>query len=195
MTSTITSATVGAASTSTPTSAAAPTLASPSAAYTLTLRVELAFDPGTLGRLTTAIGTTGANLGRIDAHHRNGPAVTRTIDVLCRDEAHGTEVVEAVRAVRGVTLLDVADKTFALHEGGKIRVTPSFALETRDDLSIAYTPGVARVSAAIATDPERVWDYAIKRNAVAVLTDDSSASACSTSRSTACSPSSRRATC
>src|SRR6266581_4153273 len=97
----------------------------PSAGYTLTLRVNLKNIPGTLGRLTTAIGRSGGDLGAVDlVEHR-----------------------------------------------GKIAVTPKYPLKTRDDLSMAYTPGVGRISRAIADNPERVWDLTIKQNSVAVLTN------------------------
>src|SRR5207244_2094034 len=78
---------------------------------------------------------------------------------------------DAVRAVDGVEVVDVSDRTFLSHLGGKIEITGRLPLKTRDDLSMAYTPGVARISRAIADDPERVWNLTIKRNTVAVVTD------------------------
>ena len=148
-------------------------IATPSAAYTLTLRVELAHTPGTLGLLTTTIGAAGANIGGVDVVSRTRSTIVRDIQVLCRDEIHGEAVVRAARVVPGATILSVTDRTFALHQGGKIEITPRFDLDAREELSIAYTPGVGRISSAIAAQPELVWDLTIKRNSVAVLTDGS----------------------
>ena len=143
----------------------------PSAGNTLSLRVSLERVPGTLGRLTSALGAAGALLDAIDIVEHQGDLIIRQIQVETRGEAHGQEVVEAARAVEGVELLSVSDRVFDRHIGGKIEVTPKFAVLTRDDLSMAYTPGVGRVCTAIAENPELVWDYTIKKNSVAVLTD------------------------
>jgi malate dehydrogenase (oxaloacetate-decarboxylating) len=149
------------------------TLATPSAGYTLTLRAELDSTPGTLGRLTSAIGDAGGDVGALDVVTKTRRLVVRDVSVICRDEAHGRAVVRSAGQVPGVAIRSVTDRTFAMHEGGKIEVTPRFPLEGRDELSMAYTPGVGRISAAIAADPERGWDLTIKRNSVAVLTDGS----------------------
>jgi len=143
----------------------------PSAGNTLTFRVSLHRVPGTLGKLTSALGTAGALIDAIDIIDHQDEFIIRQIQVLTRDEAHGHEVVKAVRAVTGVELLTVTDRVFDRHRGGKIEVTPKFGVLTRDDLSMAYTPGVGRVCTAIAEQPELVWDYTVKSNAVAVLTD------------------------
>ena len=143
----------------------------PSAGNTLTLRVSLQRVPGTLGRLTSALGAAGALLDAIDIIEHQGDVIVRQIQVETRGEAHGHEVVAVARAVEGVELLSVSDRVFDRHIGGKIEVTPKFAVLTRDDLSMAYTPGVGRVCTAIAEQPELVWDYTIKKNSVAVLTD------------------------
>jgi malate dehydrogenase (oxaloacetate-decarboxylating) len=145
----------------------------PSAGYTLTLRMNLENVPGTLGRLTTAIGRAGGDIGAVDLVEHRGAVVVRDLAVKCRDEAHGQAIVRAARRVPGVEVRSVSDRTFDLHAGGKIAVIPRFPLKTRDDLSMAYTPGVGRVSRAIADHPARVWDLTIKQNAVAVLTDGS----------------------
>jgi len=95
----------------------------------------------------------------------------RDVTVLAHDAEHITRIVEAVRAVEGVEVEHVSDRTFLMHLGGKIEVVPKTPLRTRDDLSMAYTPGVARISEAIAQDPQSVWNLTIKRNTVAVVTD------------------------
>jgi malate dehydrogenase (oxaloacetate-decarboxylating) len=97
--------------------------------------------------------------------------IVRQIQVQTRGESHGLEVVEAAKSVPGVELLSVSDRVFDRHRGGKIEVTAKFPVLTRDDLSMAYTPGVGRVCTAISEDTELVWDYTIKSNSVAVLSD------------------------
>jgi len=144
---------------------------SPSAGYTLTLRVNLENRPGGLGRLTSAIGRAGGDIGAVDLVEHRGKVVVRDVTVKCRDEAHGQAIVRAAQRVAGVEVRAVSDRTFDMHVGGKIAVTPRFPLKTRDDLSMAYTPGVGRISRAIADEPERVWELTIKQNSVAVLTD------------------------
>ena len=145
----------------------------PSAGNTLTLRVSLQRIPGTLGKLTSALGAAGALVDAIDIIEHQGDVIVRQIQVETRGQTHGREVVAAARAVSGVELLSVTDRVFDRHRGGKIEVTPRFPVLTRDDLSMAYTPGVGRVCAAIAAQTELVWDYTIKSNSVAVLTDGS----------------------
>jgi len=107
----------------------------------------------------------------IDIIEHQRDVIVRQIQVETRGEAHGLEVVDAARAVSGVELLSVTDRVFDRHRGGKIEVAPKFAVLTRDDLSMAYTPGVGRVCTAIAEQAQLVWDYTIKSNSVAVLTD------------------------
>jgi malate dehydrogenase (oxaloacetate-decarboxylating) len=145
----------------------------PSAGNTLTLRVSLERVPGTLGKLTSALGAAGALIDAVDIIENPGEVIIRQIQVETRGEAHGLEVVAAARAVSGVQLLSVSDRVFDRHVGGKIEVTPRFPVLTRDDLSMAYTPGVGRVCTSIGENPELVWDYTIKSNSVAVLTDGS----------------------
>jgi len=143
----------------------------PSAGNTLTLRVSLQRVPGTLGKLTSALGAAGALLDTIDIIEQPGDVIVRQIQVETRGEEHGQQVVEAARSVPGVELLSVTDRVFDRHRGGKIEVTSRFPVLTRDDLSMAYTPGVGRVCSAIAEQSDLVWDYTIKSNSVAVLTD------------------------
>ena len=143
----------------------------PSAGNAITLRVLIKNVPGQLGKLSTAIGEAGGDIGAIDLVAHQGDSVVRQIDVKCRDEAHADEIVAAARTVAGVEVLEATDRTFELHRGGKIGITGKFPLRSRDDLSMAYTPGVGRVCEAIARDPHRVWELTIKQNSVAVLTD------------------------
>ena len=142
-----------------------------SASYSITMRVRLPERAGAFGQVATAIGSTGANLGAIDLVRVEGATKLRDITVACADAVHSDSVVAAVREVEGVTVEHVVDRTFQLHDGGKIQVTPSVPVKTRDDLSMAYTPGVARVCTAIHSEPERAWSLTVKGNTVAVVTD------------------------
>ena len=143
----------------------------PSASYSLTLRVKLPSRSGSLGELTTAIGRIGGDIGAIDIVSAARDAIVRDITVNARSNEHGEEIVEAARDVDGVEVVNVSDRTFLMHLGGKIEVTSKMPLKTRDDLSMAYTPGVARVCEAIHRDPEKAFTLTIKRNTVAVVTD------------------------
>jgi malate dehydrogenase (oxaloacetate-decarboxylating) len=143
----------------------------PSASYTSTLRVKLANRPGTLGELTTAIGRAGGDIGAIDIVSVGRGTMTRDITFTAGSIEHVEEIVEAVRDVDGVEVVNVSDRTFLMHLGGKIEVTSKMPLKTRADLSMAYTPGVARVCEAIYRDPEKAYTLTIKRNTVAVVTD------------------------
>ena len=118
-----------------------------------------------------AIGAEGSMLGAIDLVRVERDAVIRDLTVACGDAGHAEDVVKAVRAVAGVSVDSVSDRTFLLHKGGKIEVTPKIPIRTRDDLSMAYTPGVARVSTAIHEDPSKAWALTIKGNTVAVVSD------------------------
>ncbi|HSK95843.1 MAG TPA: NAD-dependent malic enzyme, partial [Euzebyales bacterium] len=104
--------------------------------------------------------------------HRKG-IIVRDITVMARDEEHAAAIADAARAVDGVEVVRVTDRIFEQHRGGKLSVRSSISVRTRDDLSMAYTPGVGRVSTAIARDRSLVWDFMIRGNTVAVLTDGS----------------------
>jgi malate dehydrogenase (oxaloacetate-decarboxylating) len=143
----------------------------PSASFSATLRVHLDNEPGSFARLAGAIGAAGGLLGAIDLVRVERGKKVRDVTVLAGDDAHVARIVDAVRALDGVEVEHVSDRTFLLHLGGKLEVAPKTPLKTRDDLSMAYTPGVARVCRAIADQPEKVWNLTIKQNAVAVVTD------------------------
>ena len=142
-----------------------------SASFSATLRVHLDNQPGSFARLAAAIGESGGLLGAIDLVRVERGKKVRDVTVLAADEAHITRIVEAVRALEGIEVEHVSDRTFLVHLGGKLEVVPKTPLKTRDDLSMAYTPGVARICRAIAEDREKVWNLTIKQNAVAVVTD------------------------
>jgi malate dehydrogenase (oxaloacetate-decarboxylating) len=144
-----------------------------SAQFSLTLRVRIDHRPGMLGRVATAIGDAGGTIGDIDLVTIEGDRVVRDITIDAGDEAHEHGIVEAVRAVAGAEVVDWTDRTLGMHVGGKLEIRPKYPLRTRDDLSRAYTPGVARVCEAIAAEPDRAFQYTIKRNTVAVVSDGS----------------------
>ncbi|HEX8174482.1 MAG TPA: malic enzyme-like NAD(P)-binding protein [Pyrinomonadaceae bacterium] len=143
----------------------------PSASYTVTLRVKLASRAGTLGEVTTAIGHAGGDIGAIDIVSVNRDSIVRDITVQAGSIEHENEIIEALRDIDGVEVVNVSDRVFLMHIGGKIEVVSKTPLKTRADLSMAYTPGVARVCEAIHQDPEKAFNLTIKKNTVAVVTD------------------------
>ncbi len=143
----------------------------PSASYSITMRVRLQQRPGTFARVAGAIGDTGAILGAIDIVRVEGGEVLRDVTVACADVAHSEAVVAAVGHLEGVVVEHVSDRTFLMHLGGKLEVNGTVSIRTRDDLSMAYTPGVARVSMAIHDDVADAWSLTIKGNTVAVISD------------------------
>jgi len=143
----------------------------PSASYSLTLRVRLSSRAGSLGELTMAIGRAGGDIGAIDIVTVGNDYIIRDVTVSSVSSKHGEQIVEAVKDIDGVELLHVSDPTFLMHLGGKIEVVPKVPLKTRADLSMAYTPGVARICDAIHQEPEKVFTLTIKKNTVAIVTD------------------------
>jgi malate dehydrogenase (oxaloacetate-decarboxylating) len=144
-----------------------------SASYSITMRLEILNRPGMLGKIASAIGETGGDIGAVDIAGFTKDAIIRDITVNTRDEAHREKIAAAVSRIRGVTLLNVSDRTFLAHLGGKIEVKSKSSIKTRNDLSMVYTPGVARVCMAIHDDPSKVHQLTIKKNTVAVVTDGS----------------------
>jgi malate dehydrogenase (oxaloacetate-decarboxylating) len=145
--------------------------ASPSASYSQTVRLQIVNRPGMLGTVTSAIGEEGGDIGAIDLVEPGRTVIVRDISFNATDDKHGERIVERLRGLPGITVINVSDRTFLMHLGGKIEVKSKMALKTRDDLSMAYTPGVARVCMAIHTDPEKAHTLTIKQNTVAVVTD------------------------
>ncbi len=145
--------------------------AHPSASFSATLRVHLDDRPGAFADLARAIADAGGSLGAIDLVRVEQGSKVRDITIDAASADHIEEIVAAVRALGGVEVEHVSDRTFLLHLGGKIEMVPKAPLKTRDDLSMAYTPGVARVCTAIAEDPSKVWNLTIKQNTVAVVSD------------------------
>ena len=143
----------------------------PSASYSFTMRLMMSQQGGAFAGIARAIEETEAMLGAIDLVRVESGEVVRDVTVACVDSAHSEAVVRAVRELKGVRVGSVSDRTFLMHKGGKIEVNPKVAIKTRDDLSMAYTPGVARVSMAIHNDPAKAWTLTIKSNTVAIISD------------------------
>jgi malate dehydrogenase (oxaloacetate-decarboxylating) len=142
-----------------------------SASFSAILRVRLPDETGSFARVATAIGEQGASLGAIDLVRVERAHKVRDVTIVAADEAQIKRVVAAVDALEGIDVEAVSDRTFLSHLGGKLEIHSRVPVKTRDDLSMAYTPGVARVSMAIADDPESIWNLTIKRNTVAVVSD------------------------
>jgi malate dehydrogenase (oxaloacetate-decarboxylating) len=147
--------------------------ATPSAQYRLTIRVELDGSQGVLGEVTSAIGEAGGMVGAVDLVEVDESHSLRDIVVDASDSDHWGRIIAAISALDGAEVIDTTDRTFLLHVGGKIEQRNKHSLTTRDDLSMVYTPGVARVSLAIAEDADKAFQYTIKRNTVAVVSDGS----------------------
>jgi malate dehydrogenase (oxaloacetate-decarboxylating) len=144
-----------------------------SPSYSITMRLRYPDTPGQLGRITSAIGEADGLIGAVDIVNVLREHIIRDITVNAKDAAHADRIVEAVKAFTDVEVVSVSDRTFLLHLGGKIEVHSKVSIKTRDDLSMTYTPGVARVCQAIYADPEKSFALTIRRNTVAVVTDGS----------------------
>jgi len=144
---------------------------SPSSSYSITMRLEIEDKAGNFGKIALAIGNLGGSLGAVDLVSVTKGHKTRDVTVDCRDEGHAREILGAIKTLDGVRLVSWSDRVFLMHLGGKIRVENKIPVNTRDALSMAYTPGVARVCMAIAEDKEKAQNLTIKRNMVAVVTD------------------------
>ncbi len=141
------------------------------AQYSLTMRVEYEHVPGMLGKVASAIGEAGGVIGAVDLVSAGDELTIRDFNVETTDASHWPRLTAAVGAVLGARVIDTTDRTFRMHLGGKIEIHNKSQLKTRDDLAMAYTPGVARVCMAIHDDRDKAFRYTIKRNTVAVVSD------------------------
>jgi malate dehydrogenase (oxaloacetate-decarboxylating) len=145
----------------------------PNASYSITMRVQLDSDPRGIARITATVGEAGGTVTAVDVVESHLDRMVVDITCNARDTDHAEQIAEAVSHLHGVETHKVSDRTFLLHLGGKLEVASKVPLRTRDDLSMAYTPGVARVCRAIAANPQDARKLTIKRNTVAVVTDGS----------------------
>lgn len=145
----------------------------PTPAFAVRMLVRLWHQPGTLGRLATRIGEVGGNITRMEGFVVRGDSVTREIVVDATNEDHIQEIIDAVDGLEGIDVVESADMTFHIHEGGKLDTVSRRPLVDAIDLSMAYTPGVARVSRALADDESLAFQYTIRKNTVAIISDGS----------------------
>ncbi|HXE87510.1 MAG TPA: hypothetical protein VN524_12040, partial [Hyphomicrobiaceae bacterium] len=121
--------------------------------------------------MALAIGEAGGDIGAVDLVESTRERIVRDITINARDSDHGQRIVAQLKKTSGVRVVNISDRTFLMHLGGKIEVQSKVPIRTRDDLSMAYTPGVARVCLAIREDRERAFALTMKNNTVAVVTD------------------------
>lgn len=141
--------------------------------YSITVRLRYPDKPGFLGKITSVIGTADGLIGAIDVVDTRDNCIVRDVTISTSNVQHGERIVEELRGVPEVTIVNVSDRVFLMHLGGKLEVTSRVPIHNRDDLSMAYTPGVARVCQAIAEDPDSSFALTIRRNTVAVVSDGS----------------------
>jgi malate dehydrogenase (oxaloacetate-decarboxylating) len=137
----------------------------------VTVRLAITNRPGMLGRVAMTIGDAGGDIGAVDLVESSRERIVRDITINSRDSDHGQQIVNRLKRVAGVRVVNTSDRTFLMHLGGKIEIRNKVPIRTRDDLSMAYTPGVARVCLAIREDRQRAFALTIKHNTVAVVTD------------------------
>jgi malate dehydrogenase (oxaloacetate-decarboxylating) len=144
-----------------------------SASFSVTVRVRLEDRPGTFAQLARAIADAGGLLDAIDLVRVEDGSKIRDVTFQATDAEHADRIVEAVSSLHGISVEQTSDRTFLMHLGGKIHMESNIPVKTRDDLSMAYTPGVARVCQRIAEDRDAAWNLTIKKNTVAVVSDGS----------------------
>ncbi|MEU5437154.1 NAD-dependent malic enzyme [Streptomyces sp. NPDC020719] len=145
----------------------------PSVSYSMTVRLEVPASGTAVSQLTTAVESSGGSVTGLDVTASGHEKLRIDVTIAATSTAHADEIVEKLRGIEGVTLGKVSDRTFLMHLGGKIEMASKHPIRNRDDLSMIYTPGVARVCMAIAENPEDARRLTIKRNTVAVVTDGS----------------------
>jgi malate dehydrogenase (oxaloacetate-decarboxylating) len=145
----------------------------PSVSYSFTMRLYIENKPGMLAKILDAIAAEKGDPGAVDVVKVEGKYKVRDLTVSARDAAHSSAIVKAIKKIDGVKVRNVSDRVFLLHLGGKIRIENKVPVNTRDALSMAYTPGVGRVCEAIAEDKEKAHTLTIKQNSVAVVSDGS----------------------
>ncbi|HPP73914.1 MAG TPA: malic enzyme-like NAD(P)-binding protein, partial [Armatimonadota bacterium] len=145
----------------------------PSASNSLTVRIKYQNKVGNLAKLAQAIADAGGSVGSMDVVESDSKLMVRDIVIDCFDTKHQNKIIETIKGLQSVEVVSVSDRTFEMHQGGKIEVTSKAPLVSRDDLSMAYTPGVARISTAVAEDPIKAFALTIRQNCVAVVSDGS----------------------
>jgi len=144
-----------------------------SSSYSIVVRLRYSDTPGFLGRITSAIGEVEGSIGSVDIVSVENHEITRDFTISAYDLEHSEKIVQRLRAIDGVTVVSVEDRTFLLHKNGKIEIKCKVPLKDRDDLAMVYTPGVARVCKAVEADPDAAFSLTIRSNTVTVLSDGS----------------------
>ncbi len=137
----------------------------------ISVRLKLDHRAGVLARATAIIGQCGGNIGAIDIIRIEKGTIVRDITVDTSGTEHSEKIVNALSQVEGLEVVHVSDRTFLMHLGGKIEVQSKIPIKTRDELSMAYTPGVARVCMAIHEQPKKAFNLTVKKNMIAVVSD------------------------
>ena len=145
----------------------------PSASFSLKVELEIPNRPGALASIMSTIAAQGGSLGDITLLQRNLKYTQRELTIDASSTEQGDKIIDALADLPKVKIVSYSDRTFAIHQGGKISVESKLPLHSQSDLAMAYTPGVGRICRAIAEEPERVYDLTIKSNTVAVVTDGS----------------------
>jgi malate dehydrogenase (oxaloacetate-decarboxylating) len=145
----------------------------PNPSFSLTVRLQLPNQSGMLAHVTQAIAAVGGNIGQIDLVEQNLKNLVRDITIDASSKEHADKILDAVKALPNIAIVNVYDRTFALHQGGKISVQSKIPLKYQSDLAMAYTPGVGRICTAVAENPGKAYDLTIKSNTVAIVTDGS----------------------
>ena len=145
----------------------------PSASFSLKIQIEIPNRPGTLASVIKAIAEVRGSLGDIALLQQNLKFTQRELTVDASSSEHAEKIIAAVQGLSDIKVISFSDRTFALHQGGKIKIESKLPLKSQSDLAMAYTPGVGRICKAIAKDPEQVFSLTAKSNMVAVVTDGS----------------------
>ncbi|MFD5300788.1 NAD-dependent malic enzyme, partial [Streptomyces mutabilis] len=148
-------------------------MSAPSVSYSITVRLEVPAGGSAVSQLTATMEALGGSVTALDVIHSDADRLGIDVTLSASSTSHAAEIAEKLRGIEGVTLGKVSDRTFLMHLGGKIEMASKHPIRNRDDLSMVYTPGVARVCMAIAENPEDARRLTIKRNSVAVVTDGS----------------------
>jgi len=144
-----------------------------SAGYSVTARLKIKNRPGNFLKIVERVAELSASIAEVTLLYSDYNYNIRDVTINCKNEKHSRQLLEALKTIETATLENWSDDTFKAHEKGKLEIVPKFHLSTADELSRAYTPGVARVCNKIYEDPSSVYDYTIKNNTVAVITDGS----------------------
>ena len=145
----------------------------PSVQYSITIRLEAPAKNTAVSELTAIIEQAGGSVTAVDVNHSDAERVRVDLTCACTNSDHAGQIVESLKKVEGVVVGKVSDRTFLAHLGGKLTIESKLPIRNRDDLSLIYTPGVARICEAIVKDPSDARRLTIKRNTIAVVTDGS----------------------